>query len=69
LVPNAEEADDFIAGAQTLLASEPKSGMPCVPDESIWYLAMSPVGNRRVALFYKFDEKWVIFLLILPYAD
>jgi hypothetical protein len=69
LIPNAEEADDYIAGAQTLLAGDPESGMPCEPGGKTFYLTMSPVRNRRVSLFYTFDENWVVFLAILPFDD
>lgn len=73
LIPNAEEADEFIAGAQTLLAGDPESGVLCEPGEpeegSTWYLTMSPVRNRRVSLFYTFDEKSVVFQAILAFDD
>jgi hypothetical protein len=69
LFGEVERADKFTAAAEDLLARLPKSGMPCEPTETIWYLPMSPVKNRRVSLYYSFDEKWVVFLAILAFDD
>ena len=69
LIGDMEEADNFTAGAEDLLARHPESGMPAAQDNSVWYLAMSPVRGRRVSLFYSFDESTVVFLAILPFDD
>jgi hypothetical protein len=69
LIPNSEEADDYIVGAEFTLAVYPQSGMPAAEDRSIWYLPMCPVRGKRVSLFYDFDEQFVNFLAILPYDD
>jgi hypothetical protein len=69
LILDLEEADEFTAGAEDLLARHPQSGMPASHDRSVWYLPMSPVRDRRVSLFYTFDETFVIFLAILSFDD
>jgi hypothetical protein len=69
LIPNLEEADDFTAGAELLLAREPQSGLPVSRDGLTWYLPMATVRGRRVSLFYSFDEQAVTFLAILPFDD
>jgi hypothetical protein len=69
LIVNPEQADEFIAAAEEILARDPESGMLCKGGASIWYLVMAPVGGRRVSLFYTFDPKWVVFLAILPFED
>ena len=69
LQPNAEEADDFTLGAEYVLASNPKSGIPATSDGNVWYLPMCPVRGRRVSLFYSFDEDTVYFLSILAHDE
>jgi hypothetical protein len=69
LIVDMEEADEFTAGAEDLLARHPESGMPAAHDRSVWYLPMSPVRGQRVSLFYGFDESTVVFLAILPFDD
>jgi hypothetical protein len=69
LIGDPESADKFTAAAEDLLARLPRSGMLADEEEAIWDLSMTPVGNRRVTLFYTFDERVVIFLSILPFDD
>lgn len=69
LIADVEQADEFTAGAEVLLATEPESGLPTSRDASIWYLPMAPVRGRRVSLFYSFDESTVVFLAILAFDD
>jgi hypothetical protein len=69
LIPNFEEADEFVNGAEYTLAMNPECGMPATKDGSVWYLPMCPVRGRRVSLFYDFDGQTVNFLAILPYDD
>lgn len=67
LIPNWEEADDFTAAAEYLLAREPRAGLPVSDDGTIWYLPMAPVGGRSISIFYKFDERAVTLLSIIAY--
>ena len=69
LSPDAESADDFTAGAEFALARDPQSGMPATVDRSIWTLPMALVGERRVSIFYAFDEKAVVLLSIVAFDD
>jgi hypothetical protein len=69
LLVNLEDADDFIAGAEEMLARDPSGGMQVSPNGKVWYLPMSPVRGRRVSLFYSFDEERVVFLWIVAHDD
>ena len=69
LIVDAEEADEFTEAAETVLANDPRAGMPASRDGSIWYLPMQPVRGRRVSLYYNFDESVVVFLAILGFDD
>ena len=69
LIPDAEGADEFTAGAEDLLARKPESGLPASRDGSIWQLPMCPVRGRRVSLFYSFDKSAVVLLAILAFDD
>jgi hypothetical protein len=66
LVPNLEEADDFVAAAEDLLSDDPSIGMPLSTDD-IWILPMAPIRGADVWLYYRFDERTVVFLAILPF--
>jgi hypothetical protein len=69
LIPNEEEADDYTAAAEDILASDPRQGVEVSPERSIWILPMAPVRGAGVSLFYTFDETSVTFLAILPFDD
>ena len=69
LIVDPELADEFIAGAEEMLARDPRGGISVTEDDSIWYLPMSPVRRRRVSLFYAFDEETVNLLWIVAYDD
>jgi hypothetical protein len=68
-IADSETADDFTAGAEELLAREPRSGLPVTNEGDVWYLPMSPVAGRRVSIFYSFDARTVILLAIVAYDD
>lgn len=69
LIVDQESANEFIAGAEEMLAKDPRGGMPATKHGSVWYLVMAPVDGRRVSLFYTFDDHSVAFLSILPFDD
>lgn len=69
LVGDLELGDEFIAAAEHVLAHDPQSGLPATSDGSVWALPMSPVGGRRVTLFYSFDAETVHFLYIVAFDD
>ena len=62
LIEDAREADDFVEGAEFILARDPKIGSPV--DDGIWFLPMAPVGKVQVALYYTFDDSTVTLLAI-----
>ena len=62
LIEDAREADDFVEGAEFILARDPKIGSPL--DDGIWFLPMAPIGRSQVALYYTFDDSTVTLLAI-----
>jgi hypothetical protein len=64
LIPDIEKADLFMAAAEELLAREPRDGLPASKDGSVWYLPMSPIRGKTVALYYTFDVTAVTLIAI-----
>ena len=62
LIEDAREADDFVEGAEFILARDPRIGSPV--DDGIWLLPMAPIGRAQVALYYTFDDSTVTLLAI-----
>lgn len=62
LIQDAREADDFVEGAEFVLARDPEVGSPL--GEGIWFLPMAPIGGVQVALYYTFDDSMVTLLAI-----
>jgi hypothetical protein len=62
LIEDAREADDFVEGAEFILARDPKIGTQL--DDGIWFLPMAPIGRAQVALYYTFDDSTVTLLAI-----
>jgi hypothetical protein len=62
LIADAREADDFVEGAEFILARDPKIGS--LVDEGIWFLPMAPIGRAQVALYYTFNDSTVTLLAI-----
>ena len=62
LIEDAREADDFVEGAEFVLARDPEAGSPL--DDEIWFLPMAPIRGAQVALYYTFDDSTVRLLAI-----
>ena len=62
LIQNAREADDFVEGAEFVLARDPEIGSPL--GEGIWFLPMASIGKVQPALYYTFDDSTVTLLAI-----
>ena len=62
LIQDAREADDFVEGAEYVLARDPQIGSPL--GEGIWFLPMAPIGKAQPALYYTFDDSTVTLLAI-----
>ena len=62
LIRDAEDADDFTAAAETLLATDPTAGMPFPSAPELWALPMAPVDGKTVWLLYSFDAETVLFV-------
>ena len=64
IIGDFEAADDFVAGAEWLLAQNPEIGFPIAEGSRVWFLPMAPVEDAQVALYYTFDDStvWLISL-------
>jgi len=63
LIRDAERADEYTAGAEYVLARDPRAGMMLqAGSPEIWSLPMAPVEGKTIWLLYSFDEEAVIFL-------
>jgi len=58
--PDVRRADEFLEGAETILAREPDSGY-ALQGSSVWFV---PGHTVDLSLFYTFDEDYVHFLSI-----
>lgn len=67
LLVNWEEADEFTAAAEAILAADPEIGMPASADRWVWTLPLPLVRGRQVTLYYSFDKQAVHLLGILPF--
>lgn len=61
LVRQAIPADQFVEGAEYLLARDPLIGSP-TDDPNVWFLPMAPIGEKQVALYYAFDNATIWLL-------
>jgi hypothetical protein len=60
LIPSIKRADEFLAGAEIILARAPDEG--CQLDHSsVWFVCGHTVDT---ALYYTFDDNFVYFLSI-----
>ena len=64
LIPDAEEADDFVMAAEYVLSKSPHAGLPVTPKATVWRLPMMPLGGEQISLYYTFDSETVNFLAI-----
>jgi hypothetical protein len=64
LIPNEEEADDFLQAAELILAHDPEVGTHAEGTD-VWLLPMAPVRDAEVYLYYTFDVEAVYFVAIL----
>ena len=66
LIGDHAEADDFVAGAEWLLARDPESGTRTDEGSVVWILPMAPIRDEQVALYYTFDNStvWLISIAV-----
>ena len=64
LIKDAVAADQFVEAAEFLLARDPEIGFRIEPDSSVWFLAMAPIADEQISLYYTFDETTVWLLSI-----
>jgi hypothetical protein len=59
--PHARRADEFINGAENVLARDPEAGFPLEDNSQVWVICGHTVN---AVLYYTFDENNVYFLSI-----
>lgn len=62
LIRDAREADEFVEGAEFVLARDPEAGSPL--GDGLWFMPMAPIGKAEPALYYTFDDSTVTLLSI-----
>jgi hypothetical protein len=62
LIRDHRAADEFVEGAEFLLARNPELGSMARLDPQIWLMPMAPVEGKQVTLYYTFDDTTVILL-------
>lgn len=67
LIRDGEDADEFTAAAETVLARDPFYGSPVAAGSAVWQLPMPPIDARSVSIFYTFDEQTVTLLAIIAF--
>jgi hypothetical protein len=65
LVADAVGADEFVEGAEWLLARDPLIGVQMEPDSPVWFLTMAPIQDAQISLYYTFNESTVWLLSIV----
>jgi hypothetical protein len=63
LIRDAIRADEFVEGAEFVLARDPRKGVE-VPRTPIWYMPMALIGEYQITLYYTFNETTVWLLSI-----
>ncbi len=69
LIPNMEEADEFIASAEDLLSYEPTAGREASEEYGLWALSMFPIRGKTATIYYSFDERAVTLVSIITFAE
>jgi hypothetical protein len=63
---DAKAADEFVEGAEFVLARDPEIGLRIAPDSNVWVLPIAPIGDLEISLYYTFDESTVWLISITP---
>lgn len=63
LIRDAIRADQFVEGAEFVLARDPRKGIQ-IPGTQIWFMPMALIGDDQITLYYTFDETTVWLLSI-----
>ena len=64
--------DEFIQGAEWVLARQPETGTRIEDGSNVWCLPVAPSRSFRPAmLFYTFNDRkvWMLSLRVLPQAE
>ena len=64
LIPDEREADDYVEGAEYILARDPRAGDFIGGEPEIWVMPMAPIRGQEVGLLYTFNELTVFFVSV-----
>ncbi len=65
LQPNLRRADEFVEGAEWVLARDPKTGYQVREGSPVWCLCINrELSLHPAVIYYTFDESHVYFLSI-----
>ena len=64
LIHNAREADEFVEGAEYILARDPCAGRFIGGEPELWFMPMAPIRGQQVSLFYTFNDLTVFFVSV-----
>ena len=64
LIGDVISADEFVEGAEWLLARDPLIGLQIESNSPVWFLSMGPIEGAQISLYYAFDESTVWLLSI-----
>jgi hypothetical protein len=64
LIGDVISADEFVEGAEWLLARDPLIGLQIQSNSPVWFLPMAPIEGAQISLYYTFDESTVWLLSI-----
>ena len=62
LIPDAREADEFVEGAEYILARDPLAGRFIGGEPELWFMPMAPIRGQQVSLLYTFNDLTVFFV-------
>lgn len=68
LIQDQREADDFVEGAEYVLARDPTIGSLLYSNGSVWFLPMAPANESQIVLYYTFDDLhvWLFAIKTVP---
>lgn len=67
LFPQWQQAEEFIAAAEVVLAVDAEIGTPL--GNGIWILPMAPVKGAEVWLYYTFYETVVVLFEVVSFQE
>jgi hypothetical protein len=61
-ITDEREADDFVEGAEYILARDPRAGRHIGGEPDLWFMPMAPIRGQQISLLYTFNDLTVFFV-------